>query len=89
MLIGAPKPLKSAAGLPISVAGKFNNRCNSAMYGKPPSLRNLLWPIIIGAIFGIWILTSGSDWMLSLLGFVPALLFTAMFTWAVVSERRI
>jgi cell shape-determining protein MreD len=59
------------------------------MYGKPSSPRNLLWPIIIGVVFGIGILTAGSDWMLSLLGFVPAMLFAAMFAWAVVSERRI
>ena len=49
------------------------------MYGKPSKPRNLLWPIIIGAGFGIWILTANTDWMLSLLGFVPAVLFAAMF----------
>ena len=59
------------------------------MYGKPSKPRNLLWPIIIGAGFGIWILTANTDWMLSLLGFVPAVLFAAMFVWAVVSEGRI
>jgi hypothetical protein len=59
------------------------------MHGKTSKPRNLLWPIVIGAGFGIWILNSGSDWMLSLIGFVPAVLFGAMFVWAVVSERRI
>ncbi len=59
------------------------------MYGKPSRPCNLLWPIIIGVIFGTDVLTSGSDWKLGLLGFVPALLFTAMFAWAVVSEMRI
>ena len=58
------------------------------MYGKPTSPRNLLWSIIIGGVFGIGNLTSGSGWMLSLIGFVPALLSTAMFTWVTVSERR-
>ena len=59
------------------------------MYGKPSKPCNLLWPIIIGAAFGIWILTAVTDWMLSLLGFMPAAYFTAKFIWAVVSDRRI
>jgi cell shape-determining protein MreD len=59
------------------------------MYGKSSSPRKLLWPIAIGVLFGIGVLATGSDWMLSLLGFVPAALFIAMFAWAVVTERQI
>ncbi|MAF49018.1 MAG: hypothetical protein CMM10_12190 [Rhodospirillaceae bacterium] len=59
------------------------------MYGKVSKPRKLLWPIIAGAAFGGWVIYSGSDWKLSLLGFVPAVLFAAIFLWAVISEKRI
>ena len=58
------------------------------MASAPVKPRNYLYAAIFFLAVGIALLYSGTEIKYTLIGFVPAVLFAAVFVWAYSTEKR-
>jgi hypothetical protein len=71
-----------------TVDGNATSGQISAMVNAPVRPRNFLYTAIAFAVLGGLMVYNGSEFKYTLVGFVPAAVFLAVFFWTLSTEKR-